>query len=334
MSGLSRRQFVQSAAVAGIGLVAGCGRLPGQAAAPPPMHRIGVLFPGSPSVQGSWYEDFRHALRDLGHVEGQNTTLEVRYAEGQSARLPELVGELLAAPVDVIVANSLVVARVVKPATTTIPIVVITGDPVGAGLVSSYAHPGGNITGLSNIAPELAAKRLELLKEAVPGITRVAVIWNQADQTMALEFGETIRAAEELGVELQSLAAREQSGLERAYDAAVAGGADGIVVIADEFIVRSRSQIVALSARSRLPTISGDRDFAQAGGLMAYGPNRRELEYGAAYLVDKILKGAKPADLPIERPMRFDFVVNLKTAQELGITFPQETMMQVTEVIQ
>jgi len=236
--------------------------------------------------------------------------------------------------VDVIVANSAVVARAAQLATSTIPIVVITGDPVGAGFVASYGHPGGNITGLSNIAPELAGKRLELLKEAVPSITRVAVIWNQADQTMGVEFGETLLGAEGLGVQLQSLAVREQSDLERAYEAAANGGADAIVVIADQFITGNRPQLVALSAQSRLPTISGDRDFPRAGGLMAYGPNMRELYSHAAYYVDKILKGAKPGDLPVERPMTFDFVVNLKTARELGITIPPEIMLQVTEVIQ
>ncbi len=279
-------------------------------------------------------EAFREKLSELGYIEGQNITIEARYADGQFARLPELVGDLLRLPVDVIVANSAVVARPAAQATSTVPIVVMTGDPVGGGLVASYAHPGRNVTGLSNIAPELAGKRLELLKGAVPGITRVAIIWNQADQTMGVEFGETQVAADALGVQIQSLPVREQSDLAPAYDAAVTGGADGIVVIADQFIVGSRSRLVALSAQSRLPTISGDKHFAEAGGLLAYGPNMRELYSRAASFVDKILRGAKPADLPVERPMTFDFVVNFKTAQALGIIFPDEIMLQVTEVIQ
>jgi putative ABC transport system substrate-binding protein len=339
MGTLSRRQFVAGAGVvgvgaAGLGLLAGCGRLPGQAPAPAKTARIGVVYPGEPARHAAQYEALRQRLRELGYVEGENIILETRYADGQFARLPELLDELVSLPVDVIVASSSVVARPAQQATTTIPIVVVTGDPVGIGLVASYAHPGGNITGVSNIAPELSGKRLELLKEAVPSITRVAVIWNQADQTMGVEFGETLLGAEVLGVQGQSFAVREQDDLARAYAAAVTGGAEAIVVIADQFIAGSRSQLVALSAQSRLPTISGDRDFAQAGGLMAYGPNMRELQSRAAYYVDKILKGAKPANLPIERPMTFDFVVNLKTAQALGITFPNEVMLQVTEVIQ
>jgi putative tryptophan/tyrosine transport system substrate-binding protein len=329
----SRRQLVQGVVAVGLALVAGCGRLPGQAP-PAKLHRIAVLHPGSSTRHASQDETFQQRLRELGYVEGQNITIDVRHADDQFARLPELVSESLSHPVDVIVANSAVVARVVQQAAPTIPIVVITGDPVGAGLVASYAHPGRNITGLSNIAPELAGKRLELLKEAVPGITRVAAIWNEADRTMATEFGETLLSTEKLGVQLQSLPVREPSDLERAYEAATDRGADAIVLISDQFLTGQRRQLVALSAHSRLPTISGDRAFPGAGGLMAYGPNMSELYARAAYYVDKILKGANPADLPVERPMRFDFVINAKTAQALGLTIPPHVLLQATEVIQ
>jgi putative tryptophan/tyrosine transport system substrate-binding protein len=331
-SRLSRRELVLGAGAAG--LLVGCGRLPGQRQSPAKIPRIGVLNPGSPARHAAQYAAFLQRLRELGYVEGQNIILETRYADDQLARRPVLVDELVSLPVDVLVANSAVLARPAQQATTTIPIVVITGDPVGGGLVASFAHPGGNITGLSNVAPELAGKRLELLKQAVPGVGRVAVIWNQADQTMGVEFGETHLAAELLGVQLQSLPVREQPELERAYEAAVNSGAEAVVLITDQFITGNRPELVALSAQRRLPTISGDREFPGAGGLMAYGPNLSELWSRAASYVDKILKGTKPADLPVERPMRFDFVVNLKTAQALGITFPHEILLQVTEVIQ
>jgi len=250
---VSRRWFVQGLSVTGLALLAGCGRLPGQAPTPARMYRIAMLHPGSSSRHASADEGLQQSLRELGYVQGQNIIVEVRYVDGQLARLPELVGEVLSLPVDVIVANSAVVARAAQQATTTIPIVVVTGDPVRAGFVASYGHPGGNITGLSNIAPELASKRLELLKEAVPAITHVAVIWNQADQTMGVEFGETLLAAEVLGVQLQSLPVREQSDLARAYEAAAHGGADAIVLIADQFIAGNRPQLVGLSAQSRMP---------------------------------------------------------------------------------
>jgi putative ABC transport system substrate-binding protein len=333
-SRLSRRQLMLGAAA--MGLLGGCGRLPWQAAPPAKIPRVGWFNFGSPSPSGSspQYEAFQEGLREWGYLEGHNLTVEARYAEGQSERVPDLVAELVRLQPDVIVLANTPAARTAKSLTSTIPLVICAvGDPVGTGLVASYAHPGRNLTGLTNIALELSGKRLQLLQEAVPSAVRVAAIWNAADQAMAREFGETQVAAETLGIELHSLGVRERGDLEGAYEAATAWHADAIVLIADLFITQSRIPLVALSAQSRLPTISGDGGFAEAGGLMAYGPNLLQEYRRAAYYVDRILKGAKPADLPVEQPMTFDFVVNMRTAQALGITFPNEIMLQVTEVI-
>jgi putative ABC transport system substrate-binding protein len=336
-SRLSRRVFVLGAA--GLGLLAGCGRLPwqGQAEQSAKTYRIGWLTPESRSPTGSspLYEALQGGLRELGYLGGQNLTVDARYTEGQSERAPALVAELISLQPEVIVVIGTPMARAAQTATSTIPIVFSNvGDPVGIGLVGSYAHPDGNLTGLTNIAPELSGKRLQLLTEAVPGTVRVAAIWNAADPSMAREFGATQVATDSLGVELNSIGVRERADLAGAYEAARAWGAQGIVLITDRLLTLSRDPLVALSAQSGLPTISGDAGFAAAGGLMAYGPDPVKQQRRAAYYVDRILKGTKPADLPVERPMTFDFVVNLKTAQALGITFPHEILLQVTEVIQ
>jgi putative tryptophan/tyrosine transport system substrate-binding protein len=332
----TRRGFVQVVTIAGLALLAGCGRLAFQdpAQQPAKVYRIGWLNPSSPSGSSLEYEAFQEGLRSLGYHEGYNITIDARYAEGQSERLPDLVAEMVSLQPDVIVtARSTLAARAAKAGTSTIPVVFAgIGDPVGTGLVSSYAHPGGNVTGLTSIAAELSGKRLQLLKEAVPGITRVAAIWNASDPAMAREFGETQVAAEALGVELHSFGVRERGELEGAYEAAKLWRADAIVLIADQLITLSRTPLVALSAQNRLPTISSDRGFATAGGLMAYGPDLLRLHRRAAYYVDRILKGAKPADLPVERPMTFDLVINSKTARELAIRLPQSLLLQTTEV--
>jgi putative tryptophan/tyrosine transport system substrate-binding protein len=332
-----RRQVVQGASAVSLGLLAACGRWPWQAQPAARGYRLGWLAFGSPSPSGTspQYDALQEGLRDLGYVAGHNLTVAARYAEGRSEGLPDLVAELLSAQPDVIVAAGTPAARAAKTATSTIPIIIAyAADPVATGLVASLAHPGGNVTGLTNIAVELSGKRLQLLTEAVPGIARVAAIWNAADPAMLAEFGEARGGAERLGLELQSIAVRELSDLERAYEAAMTWRADAILLIADPFITLSRIPLVALSAQSRVPTMSGDRGFAAAGGLMAYGPDPLLQYRRAAYYIDRIFKGAKPADLPIERPMRFDFVINLKTAEALGLTIPPHVLLQATEVIQ
>ena len=332
----SRRRFVQGAGVAGLGLMAGCGRWPGQA--PPPattIHRVGYLSPQGLAVVGPRIDALQHSLRDLGWIEGQNLIIERRVAEGQVERLPDLAAELLQLQPDVIVTSGEPAARTMRNATRTVPIVFAShADPVGTRLVESFARPGGNMTGVSEMAPELAGKRVELLQQAVPTVARVGAIWNAGDQTMAREYGETLVGAEAGGIELLNISVRTPDDLERAYQAAVEAGLDGIVVILDGLIIRNRNRLVELSTRSGLPTISGDPGFAAAGGLMAYGPDFIHQAQRAAYYVDRILKGTQPADLPVEQPMRFDFVINLKTAQALGLTIPQHVLLQATEVIQ
>ena len=336
---VNRRRFVQSAGLAALGLLGGCARLPGQAPQEPllKIHRIGWVTPESRSPTGAspLYAALQSGLRELGYGEGHNLTVEARYAEGQTERVPALVAELISLQPDVIVVIGTPMARAAQSGTSTIPIVFSqVGDPVGLGLVGSYAHPAGNLTGITNIAPDLSGRRLQLLTEAVPGIARAAAIWNVADPSMAHEFGATQVAADALGVALQSIGVRDRADLAGAYDAATAGGAQGIVLITDRLLTLSRDPLVALSAQSGLPTISGDAGFPAAGGLMAYGPDPVKQQHRAAYYVDRILKGTEPADLPVEQPTTFDFVINLKTAQALGLTIPQHVLLQATEVIQ
>ena len=332
--------MLQGLGLAGLGLLAGCGRLPwpGQApfpARPSRAYRIGYLSPNSAEINADLVAGLQHGLRTLGYVEGENLVIETRWADGQLERLPALAAQLVQRPVDVIVTPAHPATMAARAATSTIPIVFVAdADPVGTQVVASLAHPGGNVTGLSDIAAPLAGKRLELLKDAVPAATRVAAIWNTGDAAMARQYGDTLPAAEALGIDLQSLGIRTADDLDRAYQAAAAGHLDAVVVIQDPVITRSRDRLVELSTRSGLPTISGDSTFAAAGGLMSYGVNLpRQAERGA-YYVDRILKGAKPADLPVEQPREFDFVINVKTAQALGLTIPQHVLVQATEIIQ
>jgi putative ABC transport system substrate-binding protein len=330
-SRLSRRAFVLGASGGAVGLVAGCGRLPWQASPPAQPPRIGYL--GGRPIPG-FDQAFCQGLRDLGHVEGQHVAIEWRFTEGGPDALAEMARELVRLPVDVIVAENTLGAGAARQATGTIPIVSALGDPIAAGLVASLARPGGNVTGLSAMSPQLSAKRLELLKETIPGITRVAVVWSPSNPVKVAQWTETQAAARALDVQLQSLEVGGPEAFESAFAAATRERADAAVVFGDNLTGSHAPEIVALAARSQLPTMYESRPFMDAGGLMAYGPNFPAMLRRSAYYVDRILKGARPADLPIEQPMTFDFVVNLKTAQALGITFPNEIMLQVTEIIQ
>jgi putative ABC transport system substrate-binding protein len=330
----SRRQFVVGASTAGLGLLAGCGRLPWQAEPAPKVSRIGVL---SQSADPSDADNaaFRQGLRDLGYSEGQNLTMEWRLFDNQIAHYPELAADLVRLPVDVIVAQSTPASRAAQQASVTIPVVMAySSDPVRAGLVASLAHPGGNVTGLAGMAGQLGGKRLDLLRDAVPSLARVALLWNPEIAERASEFEEIAVAAQALGLGLQSVELRHGGDLESAFESILQAGAEALFVQPDPVTNRYRLEIVDFGTGHRLPTMSSRRDFVVAGSLMSYGPNYAELNRRAAYYVDRILKGAKPADLPVEQPMTFDFVVNLKTAQALGITFPNEIMLQVTDVIQ
>ena len=295
------------------------------------VHRIGVLRYGS--GPGSLFETFQQGLRDLGYVEGQNLAFEHRYGEG-SERLGDLAAELVQLNVEVIFASGTPAALAAQRATTRIPIVfTAVADPVEAGLVASLARPGGNLTGLTILAPEHSGKRLALLTEAVPGVSRVAVLWNPVSTWSGLEVSVMADVARGLGVQLQSLEVRDPSEFERAFAAATREGAGALSILATPFIVQNLRRIVNLALQHRLPAIFWMQQFAEAGGLMAYGPSQRDLYRRAAALVGKILQGARPADLPVEQPMRFELVINLKTAQALGLAIPPMLLFQADEVI-
>jgi ABC-type uncharacterized transport system substrate-binding protein len=295
--------------------------------------RIGYLLDGSSSSAADRIDTFRDGLRDLGYVEGKNIVIDYRYAEGRFDRFPELAAELVRLKVYVIVAVSTVAARAAKNATRTIPIVALSGDPVETGLVASLARPGGNVTGLASLAPELSTKRLELLKEIVSKVSLVAVLWNPNGPAPVLAFKETQLAAKRLGLLLQSLEVRGPDDFESAFGGAIRERASALLVISDPLTNTHQRRIVELAAKNRLPAIYPIREFVQAGGLMAYAPDRLEQYRRVAYYVDKILKGAKPADLPVEQPTKFEFVINLKAAKQIGLTIPPNVLARADKVI-
>jgi putative ABC transport system substrate-binding protein len=301
----------------------------------PKVPRVGYVF-GSSSENRHLLEAFRQGLRELGYLEGQTVTLEVRWADGRSERLPEPVAELVRLPVDVLVAESGLAGLAAQKATQTIPIVMApVGDPVGAGLVASLGRPGGNITGVSMFAPDLSGKRLELLQEAVPKVSRVGVLWNPTNPNSAAQLRQTEVAARALGVRLlQPLGVRGPDEFASAFSALVNERAEALNVLADGLFLTQRRRIAELAIKGRLPTMSGDTGFAEAGGLMYYGPSIPDAVRRAATYVDKILKGAKPGDLPVEQPTKFELVINLKTAKALGLTIPPSVLARVDEVIQ
>ncbi len=297
--------------------------------------RIGWLSTGSPASHSNLLAAFREGLQQLGYLEGQNVAIEYRWAEGRLGRLPELAAELVRLKVDVIVAAGTPGVLAAKQATPTIPIVMaVGGDPIGSGAVASLARPGGNVTGLSNLAEDLIGKLLELLKGAVPRASRVAVLLNPANPVHATFWRETETAARVLGVRLLRLEAREPNEFDGVFAAMIRDRAGAAVVLPDPMFLTERRRLADLAAKSRLPAIYGFREHAEAGGLMSYGVNLRESYRRAATYVDKILKGAKPADLPVEQPTRFELVINMKTAKALGLTFPPSIMVRADQVIQ
>ncbi len=308
--------------------------LPAAAQPPAKVPRIGFLGSGSPSTYGPLIVAFRQALRDLGYVEGQNFVMELRWAEGREERLPDLAAELVRLKVDVILTHAAPNALVAKQATTTIPIVVaFAADPVGSGLVASLARPGGNVTGLSLLSPELGGKRLQLLNEVAPRASPVAILWNPAIASGAAIVRETEAAARTLGVQLQSLEVRGPDDFESAFAAATGGRARALIMVEYPLIFIHRARIVDFAAKSRLPAMYPLREFVDAGGLMSYGAHAADLWRRAATYVDKILRGAKPADLPVEQPTRFELVINLKTAKALGLTIPPSILVRADQVI-
>jgi putative tryptophan/tyrosine transport system substrate-binding protein len=335
VSCVSRRQFVLGAGATGLGLLAGCGRLPWQAAPPAKVYRAAFLSSSGTTSNSSLPEAFREGLRELGYVEGQNIAIEWRFAEGKPESLSGFAAELVELQPDVLVVTGSQAIRATEAATSTIPIVIaFTGDPLETGLVASLARPGGNVTGLSSLQQRLGVKRLELLKEASPGVSRVGVLWNAGNSARVAEWEETEAAAHALSVQVHSLEVRGPSDFDNAFQAAVRARVDALVTFHDSLTATHSAQVVEFAAINRLPAMYGTRAWTDRGGLMAYGANAPSMYRRAAVYVDKILRGTRPADLPIEQPMRFDFVVNMKTAQALGITFPNEIMLQVTEVVQ
>ena len=297
--------------------------------------RIGYLSPSFPTVDSTYSTIFRQGLRELGYTEGKNLAIEYRYAEAKLERLPDFAAELVRLRVDVIITiGGTPPALAAKNATTTLPIVFTAmGDPVTSGLVASLARPGGNITGLTILTPELSGKRLELLKEAFPKTSLVAVLWNPSNPSSKIALKETEGAAQTLGLKLRSLEVRRAEDIEGTFLAATKGGATALVALTDPLITGYRTRIIELATKSRLPTIFDPREFAEAGGLMSYGPNRSEMYHRAAYFVDKILKGTKPADLPVEQPTKFEFIVNLKTAKQIGVTIPPNVLVRADRVV-
>jgi ABC-type uncharacterized transport system substrate-binding protein len=295
--------------------------------------RIGVIVPGSPPLPH--FEAFKQGLRDLGYVEGQTIVFETRWDEGRQDRYSSLVGNLIHVKVDIIVAGSSQSAFAAKKATETIPIVMTANaDPVGSGLVTSLARPGGNVTGMSLIAAELSAKRIEILRAAVPGLSRVGVIWNPENPISAPLLQETQTAARALAVQIQPLEVGKPADLEGAFRAAVRSGAQALLMVQDAMFSLQRGRIAEQALKNGIPTMSGETGFAAAGGLMNYGPDIVDSWRRSAAYVDKILKGAKPADLPVEQPTKFELVINLKTAKALGLTIPQSLLLRADQVIE
>jgi putative ABC transport system substrate-binding protein len=297
--------------------------------------RIGYL---SVNLAGSSHmtEGFRQGLRDLGYVEGRNVVIEFRDAEGKLERLPALAAELVALKVDVIVVGGTVAALVAKQATRTLPVVFVSAiDPVTDGLVTSLARPGGNVTGLSALAPELVGKRLEQLKQVVPGVSQVAVLWQPGalgERTEKDLRKEAEVAARALGVRLQFVGARGPDDIDSAFADMTKARAGALTVLGSTMLINERRRLVDLAAKSRLPAVYGLREYVDAGGLMCYGPNNADMSRRAATYVDKILKGAKPGDLPVEQPTKFELLINLRTAKALGLTIPP-SLLQRAEVI-
>jgi putative ABC transport system substrate-binding protein len=297
--------------------------------------RVGYLFSFTRAEGEHLWEACRQGLRDLGYVEGQNIILEPRLAEGHNERLQNLATELVQLKVDVIVAAATPASRAVKAATSTIPIVfVAVGDPVKAGLVTSLARPGGNVTGLSLLTADLSGKRLSLLMETVRKVSRVAILMNPDNPISAVFFEETRLAARRFGVDLQPLDARSPKEIEQAFAIGAGQRVDAIIVFDDPVLWSYRAQIVALAAARKIPAVYGYRDFVDQGGLMSYGPDRPDQYRRTAIYIDKILKGAKPSDLPIEQPTKFELIVNRKTAKSLGIELPASVIVGADEVIE
>jgi len=306
-----------------------------EAQQPTKIPRIGYLSPTSPSISPTRIEAFRQGLRELGYVEGKNIIIEYRYAERKFDRLPALAAELVRLKVDLIVTTGPTVTRAAKEATTTVPIVMTSDtDPIGNGFVASLARPGGNITGLSALAPELSGKQLELLKEVVPRLSRLAVFGTSTNPGNSQMLGEVKRASATFGMKLQYLEVRGPKDIGTAFRAATNERAGAVLCLVAGLVAAGhRTEITALAVKNQLPAIYPQSNYVQDGGLMSYGVNAADLDRRAATYVDKILKGRTPADLPVEQPTKFEFIINLKAAKQIGLTIPPNVLARADKVI-
>src|SRR5262245_12431266 len=305
-----------------------------EAQQPTKIPRIGYLATAPASAITARVKAFRQGLRELGYVEGKNIVIEQRYAEDKLDRLSALAAELVSLKVDIIVTGGPSPTRAAKEATTTIPIVMTqVGDPVATGFVASLAQPGGNITGLSTLAPGLSGKRLELMKETISKLSRVAVFGTSATADTAQVLKEVERAAGALRVKLQYVDVVDPKHINTAFQSASKGGAEALIVLGSAAFIAHRTQVVELAAKYRLPTMYNRQEYVETGGLMFYGVNLGDLSRRAAVYVDKILKGAKPADLPVEQPTKFEFIINLKAAKQIGLTIPPNVLARADRVI-
>ena len=298
-------------------------------------HRVGFLGNSTAASEANLIGPFRDGLRELGYEEGRNLAIEYRWAEGNYERFPALIAELLDSHVDVLVTAGTPATLAVKKATATVPLVMIAvGDPVGTGIAASLAHPGGNITGLSSMAPDLEGKRLELLREVVPGLSSIAVLWNPLNAFNTGAMKQTRAAAGVLHIDVRPQAVRKTEELEAAFTAIERDRPQALFVFADRVFLHNRIAIAEFANKHRLPSVNAYRELVEAGGLMSFGPSYEDMHRRAATYVDKILKGAKPADLPVEQPTKFLLLINLKAAKTLGLTVPSSLLVRADELIE
>jgi putative tryptophan/tyrosine transport system substrate-binding protein len=327
---MKRRKFITL-----LGGAAAAWPLAARSQQPAKLPTIGILGTTTASAQAQRITAFTRRLHQLGWIEGQTVVIEYRWAEGRYERFAEIAAEFIRLKVDIIVTSATAPVLAAKQATSVIPIIfAIAGDPVGSGLVASLARPGGNITGLSLQQTDLAGKRLELLREIVPALRRVAIMGNASSPMIVLELREFESTARSLGLEVETLEVGKRDDVPLAFEAAFKFRADALYVCADPLVTASGGEIITLAQGARLPTAFGEREYVDAGGLMSYGPNLPDLYRRAAEFVDKILRGAKPADIPVEQPTKFDLVINLKTAKALGLEMPLTLLARADEVIE
>jgi putative ABC transport system substrate-binding protein len=298
------------------------------------VRRIGFLGNSTPTLEENLIVPFRHGLRDLGYIEGKNISIEYRWAEGKYERFPALIAELIASKVELIVTAGTPASIAVKKTAPNVPLVMIAvGDPVGTGLITSLAHPGGNITGLTSIASDLEGKRLELLREVLPQVSHVAVLWNPASPFQVVSEKELQAAARELGIKVLSLGVKAAEDFDIAFATILKARPGALLVLADRLFLHNRARIMEFALKNRLPGVHAYVELIEAGGLMSYGPSYPGMHRRAAYYVDRILNGTKPEDLPVERPAKFELVINLKAAKQIGVPIPPNVLARANRVI-